>query len=221
MINVFIGYDSREAIAFEVLAWSIRRRSSLPVSITAIRLDQLPGFNRPRDPLQSTEFSFSRFLVPWLCDYQGWGIFMDCDMLCMDDIAKLWNQRKPAYAVQLVKHDHKPLEETKFLGQIQTQYPKKNWSSLMLFNNEECRHLTLDYVNNAGGLDLHQFKWLADDELIGKLPPRWNHLVDYDAPIDNPAMLHYTQGGPWFSEYRDCGYSAVWHIENEFRMDAK
>lgn len=183
MIRVFIGWDSQEPVAATVLAHSIQMRSSEPVSIAYIKLGQLGGFfNRERDPLQSTEFSFSRFMVPWLCDYQGDAIFMDCDMLCRSDIAELWNMRRDEYAVQVVKHDYQPGHGTKFLNQPQTPYAKKNWSSVMLFNNAKCKALTPAYVNTATGLELHQFKWLADEDLIGELPERWNHLVRTDIP---------------------------------------
>jgi lipopolysaccharide biosynthesis glycosyltransferase len=176
VIPVFIGYDRREKLAADVLAHSIKNRSSLPVSITEIRLDQLPEFNREWHPKQSTEFSFSRFLVPYLCGYQGHAIFMDCDMLCLDDIARLWALRDEAKALQVVKHDYQPLEGRKFLNQPQTPYAKKNWSSVMLFNNARCQALTPEYVNTASGLDLHQFKW-TDERLIGELPENWNCLV--------------------------------------------
>lgn len=177
MIRCFIGWDHREAIAASVLAHSIQQRSSEPVAITQVRLEQLKAFKRDRNPLQSTDFSFSRFMVPSLCEYQGWAIFMDCDMLMQDDIAKLWALRNPKYAVQVVKHDYRPTETRKFLNQPQTAYQKKNWSSVMLFNNARCKRLTPDYVNTASGLELHQFKWLKDESEIGSLPERWNHLV--------------------------------------------
>lgn len=174
MIRVFIGWDRREKIAADVLAHSIKNRSSKPVSITEIRLEQLEDFSRPWNPLQSTEFSFSRFMVPCLCDYEGWAIFMDCDMLCLGDVADLWSLRDDRYAVQVVKHDYRPTETTKFLNQPQTLYAKKNWSSVMLFNNAKCQALTPEYVNTATGLDLHQFKWT---DAVGDLPEEWNHLV--------------------------------------------
>lgn len=177
-IPVFIGFDRKEKIAAKVLAHSIQERSSLPVSITEIRLDQLRGvFHRERHPLQSTDFSFSRFLVPYLCGYSGFAIFMDCDMLCLGDIADLWAHRDAGKAVKVVKHDYRPAEGTKFLNQPQTPYAKKNWSSVMLFTNDNCRALTPEYVNSASGLELHQFKWLESDDLIGELPENWNHLV--------------------------------------------
>ena len=215
-IRVFIGYDSREAIAFDVLAHSIQRRASHPVSITPVRLEQLEGvFRRERNPLQSTEFSFSRFLVPWMCDYQGWAVFMDCDMLMRDDIARLWQLRDERYAVQVVKHVHVPREEVKFLGAVQTKYEKKNWSSVMLINCGACRALTPDYVNSATGLQLHQFKWLEGDNLIGGIPHQWNHLVGFDRPRADASLVHFTIGGPYFQEYRDCEYSAEWFAERD------
>jgi len=216
MINIFIGYDPRETVAFSVLAHSIHARSSQPVSITPLMLSQLGGiYTRERHSLQSTDFSFSRFLTPYLSGYSGWSVFMDCDMLVLDDIAKLWALRDDRYAVQVVKHNHVPKEEIKFLGAKQTKYEKKNWSSVMLFNNAKCRALTPEYVNIATGLELHQFKWLGNDDLIGEIPHRWNHLVGYDAPDPDVSLVHYTIGGPYFEEYRDCEHAEEWRAERE------
>jgi lipopolysaccharide biosynthesis glycosyltransferase len=211
MINVFIGYDPREAVAFSVLAHSIHEHASEPVAITPLMLGQLKGvLTRERHPLQSTDFSFSRFLVPYLSGYAGWSLFMDCDMLVLEDIAKLWALRDERCAVMVVKHDHVPKETVKFLGEPQSKYEKKNWSSVMLFNNARCTALTPDYVNTASGLELHQFKWLGDDALIGALPERWNHLVGYNPPRSDAALVHYTLGGPYFDAYRDCEYAEAW-----------
>jgi lipopolysaccharide biosynthesis glycosyltransferase len=214
MIRVFIGYDAREAATFSVLAHSIHIRASEPVSVAPLMLSQLVGvFTRERHPLQSTDFSFSRFLTPYLCDYSGWAIFMDCDMIVLDDIARLWELRDDRYAVQVVKHAHVPNETIKFLNQPQSKYEKKNWSSVMLFNNSKCRALTPDYVNTATGLQLHQFKWLDNDDLIGELPHRWNHLVGYDKQSRDASLVHYTLGGPYFKEFKDCEYAAEWNEE--------
>jgi lipopolysaccharide biosynthesis glycosyltransferase len=211
MIRVFIGYDSREAVAFSVLSHSIHRHASEPVAVAPLKLEELAGvYRRERNPLQSTDFSFSRFLTPWLCDYRGWAVFMDCDMLVREDIASLWRLRDERYALQVVKHHHVPKEEVKFLGATQTKYEKKNWSSVMLMNCERCRALTPEFVNTASGLQLHQFKWLESDALIGEIPARWNHLVGYDPPRPDAALVHYTIGGPYFDEYRDCEYSEEW-----------
>ena len=211
LARVFIGYDAREAVAFNVLSHSIQLHASRPVMIAPVMLDQLRGcFGRTQDPLQSTDFSFSRFLVPYLCGYQGWSIFMDCDMLALEDIYKLWALRDDRHAVMVVKHDYVPKEETKFLNAVQTKYAKKNWSSVMLFNNAKCGTLTPEYVNSASGLELHQFKWLESDDLIGAIPSRWNYLVGCDQSADGVAVVHYTIGGPYFSEYADCEFSAEW-----------
>ena len=213
-IKVFIGFDPRETLAFHVLAHSIHARATQPVSIAPIRLSQLNGImTRERHPLQSTDFSFSRFLTPYLAGYAGWSVFMDCDMLMLDDVAKLFALRDDRYAVMVVKHDHVPKEDRKFLDQPQTAYQKKNWSSVMLFNNPKCRALVPEYVNRASGLELHQFKWLGNDELIGAIPDRWNHLVGYNAPRKDAALVHYTLGGPYFEEYRDCEYAQEWRDE--------
>ncbi|MGH8617881.1 MAG: glycosyltransferase [Burkholderiales bacterium] len=216
MINITIGYDPREAVAFSVLAHSIHAHASQPVSIAPLMLSELAGvLTRERHPLQSTDFSFSRFLTPYLAGFTGWTLFMDCDMVMLDDVAKLWSQRDERYAVMVVKHDHRPRETVKFLGEPQTAYAKKNWSSVMLFNNARCAALTPDYVNTASGLELHQFKWLAGDELIGELPDRWNHLVGYSAPRPDAALVHFTLGGPYFPEFRDCEYADAWRGERD------
>jgi len=216
MINVFIGYDTRETVAYSVLAYSIQARASHPVSITPLMLSQLKGLLiRERHPLQSTDFSFSRFLTPHLSGYTGWSVFTDCDMLMRDDIANLWQLRDDRYAVMVVKHHHVPRETVKFLGEPQSKYEKKNWSSVILFNNARCRALTPEYANQASGLELHQFKWLGNDDLIGALPERWNHLVGYNPPRQDAALVHYTIGGPYFAAYRECEYSKEWFAERE------
>jgi lipopolysaccharide biosynthesis glycosyltransferase len=215
-IRVFIGYDPRETIALYVLAHSMHHRSSAPVSITPLALSNLSSIlTRSRHPLQSTDFSFSRFLTPYLSGYAGWSVFMDCDMLMLDDVSKLYALRDDQYAVMAVKHNHIPKEQRKFLNEPQTTYGKKNWSSVMLFNNARCKALTPDYVNSATGLELHQFKWLESDELIGELPSRWNHLVGYSIPRADASLVHYTLGGPYFHEYRDCEYADAWRRERD------
>ncbi len=214
MIRVFIGFDPRETVAWHVLTHSILARSSQPVSFIPLALDNLKELMwRTRDPLQSTDFSFSRFLTPHLSGYEGWSLFMDCDMLVLEDVAKLWALRDDRYAVMCVKHNHIPREASKFHNEKQTAYGKKNWSSVMLFNNARCRALTPEFVNTASGLQLHQFKWLGDDSHIGELPARWNHLVGYDKPGQGVANAHYTSGGPYFSEFVNCDYSQEWIAE--------
>lgn len=211
MIRLFIGYDPREAIAFHTMVQSIIENTRAPVAVTPLALGHLHAqLTRERDPRQSTDFAFSRFLVPHLCHFEGWALFMDCDMIVCGDLDALWAERDPRYAIQVVKHDHRPVEHTKFLGQRQTRYAKKNWSSVMLFNNARCTTLTTEYVNHASGLELHQFAWLSDEALIGALPPRWNHLVGYDAATNDIGVLHYTTGGPYFEHYTEVPYADVW-----------
>jgi len=215
MLNVYIGYDPREAVAFYTLAHSILRRSSIPVSIAPLMQSQLKGiYKRPRGPTESTEFSLTRFLVPFLSGFRGWSIFMDCDMLCRADIAELAAhiERQPDKAVLVCKHDYVPKTERKFLNQVQTKYARKNWSSLMVLNNERCRALTPDYVNTASGLELHRFAW-TQESLIGELPLEWNWLVGEYAYRPDARIVHYTLGGPYFDEYRNCDYAAEWFEE--------
>jgi len=211
MINVFIGYDSKEKAAFNVLNYSILKNSTKPVSLTPVYLENIKDdFVRERNNLSSTEFSVSRFIVPHLMNYQGWALFMDCDMLMTADINELWRLRDDRYAVQVCKHEYEPKHNKKFLGQVQTTYAKKNWSSFMLLNCKKCQTLTPDYVNKASGLELHQFKWLESDDLIGELPLEWNWLSDEYEHKDAVKCVHYTDGGPWFEEYRHCDYGDVW-----------
>ncbi|HYF59736.1 MAG TPA: glycosyltransferase [Burkholderiaceae bacterium] len=214
MLRIFIGFDERETAAWHVLSHSILARASVPVALVPLSLSSLRGLMwRERSPLQSTDFAFSRFLVPHLSGYEGWSLFMDCDMLVRRDVAELWALRDERRAVMCVRHDHRPEQRTKFLGAAQTQYAKKNWSSVMLFNNARCRALTPEYVNAASGLELHQFKWLDDESAIGGLPRVWNHLVGWDAHDPEAAVVHFTDGGPYFDEYARCDYAGEWFLE--------
>jgi hypothetical protein len=217
MLQVHIGYDPRESVAFYTLAHSIFTRSSIPLSIAPLMRRHLGHlYTRPRGPTEATEFSLTRFLVPALSGYRGWSIYMDCDMLCRADIAELavLMQSQADKAVLVCQHDYVPKSERKFLNQVQTKYPRKNWSSLMLFNNERCGALTPEYVNSASGLDLHRFSWV-DDRLIGALPLDWNWLVGEYAYNPNAKIAHFTRGGPYFDEFRDCDYAEEWFAEFE------
>ncbi|MDX3929353.1 MAG: glycosyltransferase [Shinella sp.] len=222
VVRIFVGYDSKEAVAYHVLCHSIMQHSSLPVQFSPIVLDHLADvFTRERNPLQSTEFSFSRFLAPYLSGYKGWSIFMDCDMLARTDIAELWALRDDRYAAMCIKHDYQPKVETKFLGQTQTKYEKKNWSSLIMFNNAKCTALSKDYVNTATGLELHQFKWLGNDDLIGGLPVEWNYLVNEYDYNPNAKIVHFTDGGPYFDEYKNDDYAEEWFAARESMLFVK
>ncbi len=217
MLNVYIGYDPRESVAFYTLAHSILRRASIPVSITPLTRSQLTGvYTRARGPTESTEFSLTRFLVPSIAEFRGWSVYMDCDMLCRTDIGDLasYMERQSEKAVLVCQHDYVPKTGRKFLNQVQTKYQRKNWSSLMIFNNDRCRTLTPDYVNSASGLDLHRFAW-TQEPLLGSLPLEWNWLVG-EYPYNSAAkIVHYTLGGPYFDDYRDCDYAAEWFAEFE------
>lgn len=215
--NIYIGYDTREDIAYQVSKFSILQRSD-NVSVIPLKLDELKekGFYwRGEDKLGSTEFTFSRFLVPELNDYKGWALFCDCDIIFLEDINNLFNLKDDKYAVMCVQHDYTPKEETKMDGKQQTLYPRKNWSSLVLWN---CGHpsnqkISKELINNpeTTGKYLHRFSWLKDEE-IGAIPHYWNWLVGwYKEPNDgNPKAIHYTEGGPWFENYRDCDYHQKW-----------
>lgn len=217
-LRIYIGFDPRETVAFNVLAHSIQRRASRPVAITAVSLTQLPEYRRPRDPLQSTDFSMSRFLVPYL---EGYGpepvLFLDCDMLALCDVADLFKLYDEQYAVQCVQHEYAPVREDKFLGAQQTLYPKKNWSSVMLMQPSRCRRLTPEYVNRATGMQLHQFMWLESDAEIGALPKGYNYLVGEAAQCDlrDVKIVHFTRGGPYFKEYEHCEFSRAWQLEED------
>lgn len=217
-LQIFIGYDSREPIAYHVLAHSIISRASAPVSITplvqgSLRKDGL--YWRERNYLESTEFSFSRFLVPYLSnEYEGISIFMDCDMLCLGDIYEIAFVNS---GVACCKHEYVPRESTKFLGAKQVAYPRKNWSSFMVFDNKFCKTLTVDYVNRASGLDLHRFVWISDAK-VKSIPLEWNWLVGEYEPNPNAKILHYTNGGPWFDEYKNCDHADLWFAERDAMM---
>lgn len=216
MFRIFIGYDPKETVAYHTLAHSILRHASIPVSIAPVMQSQLKGlYTRPRGATESTEFSLTRFLVPALSEYRGWSMFMDCDMLCRADVADLaaFTERADDKAVLVCKHDYTPGPERKFLNQVQTVYPRKNWSSVMLFNNARCGALSADYVNRATGLDLQRFVWM-DDALIGDLPLEWNWLVGEYAHNPAAKIVHFTIGGPYFDEYRGCDYAAEWFEEH-------
>lgn len=219
MIQVFIGYDAKESVAYHVLSHSILRHASQPVSITPLVKQHLKNFYvRDRSAIESTDFSFTRFLVPYLSGYSGWSIFMDCDMLMTTDIAELWALRDERYAVMCVKHEYVTRDEVKFLGATQTKYEKKNWSSVMMFNNALCASLTPEVVATESGLFLHQFKWLASDDQIGALPSEWNYLVGEMTSSAIPKLIHYTLGGPYFNSYRQCEYAELWFVEQTFML---
>lgn len=219
-INVFIGWDSREDIAYQVCKHSIetktKRANIHPLKQNTLRKEEL--YWRDEDKLASTEFTFTRFLVPEIMEFNGWALFMDCDMILTTDIKELFDQADDKYAVMCVQHDYTPTEGEKMDGKRQLQYPRKNWSSVMLFN---CAHpsnavLTKELVNDPDidGKYLHRFSWLKDEE-IGELHHTWNYLVGWYDDIETPNLIHYTEGGPWFENYQDVEFADLWNNEKE------
>ena len=202
MLKIFIGWDEREAVAADVLKHSLRKYSSIDLDIKYLELKKL-DFHRERDPLQATDFTYTRFLVPHLCEYKGKAIFMDCDMLCLSDIRELNELDMDGYALRVVKQTHIPKELTKMDGRIQTIYPRKNWSSLMLMNCANLKLWSKEFVEKAYGSTLHRFVGIPD-ALIGELPQRWNELDTCT------SMVHYTSGGPWEQGYENILHGTIW-----------
>ena len=224
--NVFVGYDTREDIAYQVCEFSIKRFNA-NVAITPLvqhELRQKKIYWREIDKLASTEFTFTRFLVPHLMNFKGWALFIDCDIVFLEDVNNLFSLADDRYAVMCVKHEFNPKPGLKMDGQIQTVYPRKNWSSVVLWN---CAHpsnekVTVDSVNNPNfdGAYFHRFSWLKDEE-IGELPCDWNWLVGWYKKDDGvPRAIHYTEGGPWFKNYRNCEFNQDWKKCLQEMMDS-
>ena len=224
---IFIGYDSKEDIAYRVCKQSLKRTSSKVLDIRSLKLYELVAkklYTRGVDPLASTEFTYSRFLIPALMNFNGWAIFCDCDFLFFEDILTLFNSLDEEKAIYCVQHDYTPKEKHKMDGQQQTVYPRKNWSSFVVFN---CSHpsnkqLTIDLVNSETGSFLHQFKWLKDEE-IGSLDERWNWLEGWTSEHNQskPYAVHFTRGGPWFSEWQDVEFAKEWIDERDYYLTNK
>ena len=199
-MKVFVGYDIREDIAYQVCEYSIKKHQPKAevIPLKQKELRQSGIYTREVDPLSSTEFTFTRFLVPYLTDYKGWAVFIDCDFVLIEDIKNLFEHANDDYAVKVVKHDYTPKEGFKMDGCKQLPYPKN-------------KQLTPDVNNSQTGQFLHRFQWLDDTE-IGTLSPSWNWLAGwYKEPNDGvPCAIHYTEGGPWFQEYRRCEYHKIW-----------
>jgi len=215
-MKVFIGYDSRFDDAYQVAKHSLFKVND-NVEVYPLKLDKFKNLLfREHDHLASTEFTISRFLVPYLSDYTGFSLFVDCDVLFLEDPMQMLQEIEflSNCDVYCVPHNYSPMSNTKMNNQVQYKYECKNWSSVMLFNNLKCQYLNLKYINSATPLELHQFKWA---DTIGKLDKKWNHLVGYyDNP--NPSIIHYTDGGPWIKDYENCEYANEWITNyNELR----
>lgn len=219
--KVFVGYDTREDIAWQVCRFSLDRHKSRPLAIHPLKqatLRELGLYTRPLDANATTEFSLTRFLTPYLAHHDGWSIFVDCDFLFSRDIYSLLDTLDPSKAVYVVQHDYSPSKTIKMDGKQQTVYPRKNWSSFIVFNgrNEHVKALTPDVVNSATPAYLHRFSWIPDDDLIGALDLEWNFLEgEYHKPDTVPAAIHYTNGGPWFENWQNVDFGDLWLAERD------
>jgi lipopolysaccharide biosynthesis glycosyltransferase len=219
-LQVFVGWDPREDIAWEVCRHSILSRTD-PTEVVVkplvqSELRQAGLYTRELDAKAATEFSLTRFLVPHLAGQKGYAIFVDCDFLFLTDIRDVLTEVDPFKAISMVQHDYKPAETTKMNGCVQYLYPRKNWSSFMVFNCEHSsvRALTPQAVNTQTPAHLHRFEWLKDDE-IGSLDKGWNYLEGWYPPkYDHLKAIHYTRGGPWFDDTKDCDFAAEWLNES-------
>jgi hypothetical protein len=214
VIRIFVGYDPREAVAYHTFCQSVLEKASVPVAFTPLVLQGLPGYTELHDDASNT-FVYSRFLTPYLCGYDGWALFVDGDMVCQADIGELWALRDDSKAALVVQHDYQTKAARKYLGNRNDNYPRKNWSSVVLWQCGHPKHrvLTPGFLMRQTGAFLHRFSWL-DDSDIGALPTEWNWLTT-EYP-DNPSakLLHYTLGTPCFEEYRSCDMADVWHAQH-------
>lgn len=211
MIRVVVGYDEREAVVYHTFCQSLFEKVSVPVSITPLVLTSIPGYCEEHIDGSNT-FIYSRFLTPHLFDFSGWALYVDGDMVCLHDIAELWALKDESKALMCVKHDYKTKACDKYLGNKNQDYPRKNWSSVVLWN---CGHpanqiLRPNFVQKQSGAYLHRFSWL-EDGLIGQLPVEWNWLTTEYPDNYQARLLHYTLGSPCFKDYRDCEMADEWH----------
>ncbi|GAA4764161.1 glycosyltransferase [Novosphingobium ginsenosidimutans] len=224
--KIFVGYDSREDIAWQVARHSLQRHAANELEVIPLRqtvLRELGLYTRPFDPMSSTEFSLTRFLTPFLAAQEdGWVLFCDCDFLFTADVRMVFHGLDTAKALYCVQHDYTPAHDIKMDGKQQTTYPRKNWSSFMLFNcgHPDVRALTPSVVNSAMPAFLHRFEWVGNDDHIGSLPLDWNFLEgEYPKPETTPRVIHYTNGGPWFDNWQEVDYADLWLAERDLYLD--
>ena len=209
-INIVVGFDQREAVAYHAFTQSVIEKSSLPVSFIPLAINTLYEYKETHND-RSNDFVYSRFLTPFLNDFRGWAIFADGDMICQADIKELWDLRDDTKAVLVVKHNYQTKSFKKYLGNINENYPKKNWSSLILWNCEHPKHkiLTPEYIAKQTGKYLHRFSWLNDHD-IGEIPKEWNWLaIEYPVNLE-AKLIHYTLGTPCFKDFRETDMAAEW-----------
>lgn len=220
-LRVFIGYDEREKIAYDVAERTARAWGCIVIPLYAERLRMCGILTRPVDRRgstfdlnsnaeQATDFAISRFSVPMIA-HSGWALFADSDTVFCEDPHELGAYADERYAVMVVKHDYKPTEQIKMRGQTQTAYSRKWWSSVMYFNCDHPAHqrLNLTTLNQWPGRDLHAFKWLADSE-IGELPATANWLVGIQPKPERPIIAHFTLGTPDMPERRETEHDELW-----------
>jgi len=209
-VKIYIGFDQRESVAYHTFVQSLIDHASIPLDITPLAVKTLKGYEEKHED-KSNDFVYSRFLTPFLNDFKGWAIFVDGDMICQTDIKELLDLRDNSKALQVVKHDYKTKANQKYLGNINQDYPRKNWSSVILWNCAHPKHklLTPDFIANESGKYLHRFSWLEDSE-IGELPKEWNWLATEYPNNDQANIIHYTLGTPCFKDYRNTEMSDIW-----------
>jgi len=224
--KIFVGYDSREDIAWQVARFSLQRHARTDLAIIPLRqnvLRELGLYTRPYDPLSSTEFSLTRFLTPFLAACDDWVMFCDCDFLFTQDVNRVFEGLDSGKALYCVQHEYTPVNQVKMDGKQQTVYPRKNWSSFMLFNcaHPDVKALTPEVVNTVSPAYLHRFEWVKDPDGIGALPLGWNFLEgEYPRPDTPPQAVHYTNGGPWFENWQDVDFGDLWLAERDLFLAA-
>lgn len=218
MLKLFAGYDPRESVGFHVFCDSVLEHASAPVSIVALDSKGLP--------VGTNAFTFSRFLVPYLCGFEGHAIFMDgSDMLMRGDIAELDALFDDRYAVQVVKHpNYQTRHPRKYVGTtmetVNRDYAKKNHASVCIFN---CGHpywaqLNPQTLQRMAGLSMLQFGGLRPEE-IGSLPDEWNRLVDEGHPVEGARVLHWTAGIPAWPAYANAPGADLWRAARDRMME--
>ena len=210
-IKIVVGFDQRESIAYHVFIQSIIENSSLPVLFVPLAINVLNGYKETHTD-KSNDFIYSRFLTPYLNNFNGWAIFADGDMICQADIKELWDLRDESKALLVVKHDYQTKAHKKYLGNINENYPRKNWSSVILWNCAHPKHkiLTPEFIASQTGKYLHRFSWLDDND-IGELPKEWNWLAIEYPENKNAKLIHYTLGTPCFKEYKNTEMADIWY----------
>ena len=209
-VKIYIGFDQRESVAYHTFVQSLIDHASIPLEITPLAMRTLKGYEEKHED-KSNDFVYSRFLTPFLNDFRGWAIFADGDMICQKDIKELLDLKDSSKALQVVKHDYKTKANQKYLGNINQDYPRKNWSSVILWNCEHPKHKILipDFIANQTGKYLHRFSWLEDED-IGELPQEWNWLATEYPNNEQANIIHYTLGTPCFKDYRETEMADIW-----------